>query len=312
MPEYSNKRKRMESLRRSNNSSVLQIIQTLEICGKEVLNETPFVVSSMNKHFASHLFERKDAAMMEPRILFETSVCIERDADIVKLCNDDDTFLTAKSTIPESVTPRVDAIVFPVHDKSFHIGAVTPITKTNPRRTTPRSHCTSSPYSTSDFCNNDLSRQIEAMVLEAETSYENRPKRSKPTNARHLSAEHSTIDEVGHSSSIVTNKSLATMKNIAFCTPTRKTIQDKTLEKMKVVTPSPQSKSNALELFSRMFHAQDSPCVPALMPVGSTISLSSEQSTGRSSDNNFSLNRMKFVKNIAATQRNETWTLFSV
>ena len=307
MPEYSIKRKRMESLRRSNNSSVLQIIQTLEFCGKEVLHESPFVVSSMNKHFASHLLGRKDAAMMEPRILFETSVCIERDADIVEHCNDDDTFLTAKS-IPESVTPRVDAIVFPLHDKSFDIGAVTPITKTNPRRTTPRSYCTSS----SDFCNNDLSRQIEAMVLEAETSYENRPKRSKPTNARHLSAEHSTIYEVGHSSNTVTTKSLVTMKNIAFCTPTRKTIQDKTLEKMKLVTPSPRSKSNALELFSRMFHAQDSPGVPALMPVGSTTSLSSELSTGRSSDNNFSLNRMKFVKNIAATQRNETWTLFSV
>ena len=244
--------------------------------------------------------------MMEPRILFETSVCIERDADIVEHCNDDDTFLTAKS-IPESVTPRVDAIVFPLHDKSFDIGAVTPITKTNPRRTTPRSYCTSS----SDFCNNDLSRQIEAMVLEAETSYENRPKRFKSSTARRPSAEHATIDEVGHSSR--SNESLETTKNIVFSTPSMKTRRDMTLEKMKNATPSPQSRRNALELFSFMFHAQDSADVPALMPVGSTTSLSSELSIKAStSDNNSSLKRMTFVKDTVATQRNETWTLFSV
>ena len=184
MPEYNNKRKRTESLRRSRNSSVLQIIQTLEICGKEVPNESPFAVSSMKKYFASHLIECKDAGMMEPRILFETSVCIEQDVDIGKHCDDDDTFLTAKSTIPESVASKVDANSFSLIDKPLDVGVVTPIPKTNPRRTTPKSPCTSSSHSTSDFCNSDLARQIEAMVLEAETSYENRPKRYKSSTAR--------------------------------------------------------------------------------------------------------------------------------
>ena len=86
-----------------------------------------------------------------------------------------------------------------------------------------------------------------------------------------------------------------------------------TLKKMKNATPSPQSRRNALELFSFMFHAQDSVDVPALMPVGSTTSLSSELSIKAStSDNNSSLKRMTFVKDTVATQRNETWTLFSV
>ncbi len=65
----------MESLYHSKNSSVLQIIQALEICGKEVLND-PFTVSSMKKYFASQLLECNDVGIIEPRILFETSVCI--------------------------------------------------------------------------------------------------------------------------------------------------------------------------------------------------------------------------------------------
>jgi hypothetical protein len=306
MPEYNNKRKRSESLRRSRNNSVLQIIQTLEICGKEILNESPFAISSMKKHLSSHLLECKGAVIVEPRILLE-QICIERDVDNGENFNDDDTFITAKSTIPESLTSKVDTIVFSVDDKPFDIGAVTPIMKTNSRRTTLRSPCTSASYSTSDFCNNDLARQIEAMVLEAEISYENRPKRSRPSAAWYASAEHATIDEVEHSNRA--NESLVTIKNNEFSTPSRKTIE--ILEKMKVVTPSPQSRRYAVELFSRMFHAQDSADVPALRPVGSTASLSSEFSfDARYSDDNFSLKRMKLVKNIAARQQNEAWTLF--
>jgi hypothetical protein len=52
--------------------------------------------------------------------------------DIGEHCNDDDTFLTAKSTIPESVTSKVEATVFLFDGKPFDIGVVTPIAKTNP------------------------------------------------------------------------------------------------------------------------------------------------------------------------------------
>jgi hypothetical protein len=96
---------------------------------------------------------------------------------------------------------------------------------------------------------------------------------------------------------------LVAIKDIEFSTPSRKTLQAKTLEKTKKVTPSPQSRSNTLELFSFMFHAQDLVDVPALRQVGSTTSLSSEFSIeARSSDNYFSLKRMKFFKNTSAAK----------
>ena len=110
----------------------------------------------MKKYFASHLIECKDVGRMDPRILSKRSICIEQEVDICEHCNDDDTYSTAKSMIPELVASKVDANLFSLIDKPLDIGVVTPITKTNPHGTTPRSPCMSSLHSTSGFRNIDL------------------------------------------------------------------------------------------------------------------------------------------------------------
>ncbi|KAL3806414.1 hypothetical protein ACHAXA_002660 [Cyclostephanos tholiformis] len=274
---HKRKHDRLDNLRRSRNRSVLQIVQTLEICAKNGVC-TP-VITSTRGCPPTRIGERNDSAMLTgPTIIFDVNVCDEHVVEKSEHGNDDDTFLTAISTIPGSVASRVDATVFAANETPLHIGAVTPITKIKPRRrTTPRSPHLAPFDSASDTCDNDLARRIEAMVLETETAYENRPKRTRPSDARRTTAEHANIDEKGRLGR--GNKSLISVENAACSTPDRKTHR----EGMKVATsPSPHSRRRALaiDFFSRAFHTPYSDDVPEMSSVGSTASVSSEWSIG--------------------------------
>lgn len=136
------------------------MIQTLEIFSKASNNE--------------------DASLSRPikklRLTPDAASC--SDTDESSYCNDDDdTFVSAISNYPNT---------FAALDVPFEIGVViSPMKKTSSiasRRIRHRSSCTST-SSVSDLANNDLARQIEAMVLDAETAYKNRHLKKENHNA---------------------------------------------------------------------------------------------------------------------------------
>lgn len=87
--------------------------------------------------------------------------------DETDFCDDDDTFVSASSSEADTSFAVVD-------DKAFKLTgtSATPVMITTTRRQRRFNDTSSCNYS--DFSNNDLSRQIEAMVLEEETAYNNR------------------------------------------------------------------------------------------------------------------------------------------
>ena len=107
-------------------------------------------------------------------------------------------------------------------DEPFEFGIVTlpsekrpRITSRHQRRGNDRASCYDS-----DFCNNDLTRQIGAMVLEAETDFENRHvKKPKRSASQLLSTECSSIKEVEQGSS--TDKTLGQSRIIYPAYPPR-------------------------------------------------------------------------------------------
>ena len=269
---HKRKHDRLVSLRRTRNRSVLQIVQTLEICSRENVGawHRAAAVSPMKRCMPS---THRDAMAVAPRILFDMSA---RDEVVVDGKDDDDeTFLTAMSAMP------------------FHIGmTTTPAAKIGTRigRTieAPRSTArgtASHERSASDICNDDLARRIEALVLETENAYEesrSSKRRGRPSDGR----AGGTNDE-----------SSMTVENAPFGTPSGKT----TRVTMGVVTPSPIGgrRAQALEFFGRALFrdAPRSDDVPGLSPVGSSAaSLSSEWSIGAGNDDT------------VPSKRNETWT----
>mmetsp|Transcript_29723 Transcript_29723/g.62048 ORF Transcript_29723/g.62048 Transcript_29723/m.62048 type:complete len:212 (+) Transcript_29723:813-1448(+) len=86
--------------------------------------------------------------------------------DETNVCDDDDAFVSASSSEADTNFAAVDEKVFQL------TGSATPVVITTTRRQRRVNDTSSCNYS--DFCNNDLSRQIEAMVLKEETAYNNR------------------------------------------------------------------------------------------------------------------------------------------
>lgn len=189
-------------------------------------------------------------------------------------CNDDDTFVTAASSSADSPSSEVDT--FAVCDEPFEIGIVTlrgenraRITSRRQRREKNKTSCYDS-----DFCNNDLARQIEAMALEVETVFENRHV-TKRSVAQLLSSECSIIKKVERASSA--DKSFDTIEDNLPSIPAKNTFQEKTLETIKDTPSTPNW--YPLQLLHRTFQAQhEHDDVPAMSSCDSLVSVSSDYS----------------------------------
>ena len=296
MPEQQN-HERLESLRRRKNGSVLQMIQALEMCSTTLMNDEasplrPSKKPCLTLHRSTDL---KSSLFIMPGVItcnnvIDQSDCCNDDCNNVidesDCCNDDDTFVTSASSCPDS--PSSDVDIFAVGEDRFEIGIVTPPSKKRLRITSRRQRRGKDKTSChdSDFCNNDLARQIEAMVLEVETAFENRHvKKSNRSAAQLLSAEFSIIEEVKQASSA--NKTLETIDDSLPSIPAKKPFLEKTLEAIKDTPSTPNW--YLLQLLHRTFQTQhDHDDVPAmttcdsdsLVSVSSDYSISTRSSSG--------------------------------
>jgi hypothetical protein len=297
-------RERLESLQRRKNGSVLQMIQTLEIYSTALKNDDACPLPPSKRSCLT--FHRSTDPKSRLSIMPDVITCHDT-TDESDYCNDDETFVSTLCNSPSAPTPEADTIA--ASDKPFEVGIVTPPSGKPPRITTRRqrrANDTSSCYY-SDFCNNDLSRQIEAMVFEVETAYENRHvKKPKHSVAQHSSTDCSSIKEVEQASSA--DNSLEMIKDTASSTPVKNPLQDKTLKTIKD-TPSTPNK-NPLQLLHRMFETQQEyDAVPTMKACDSLVSLSSEYSIStRSSSDNLSLAPTKKARKISP-QPNAEWAI---
>ena len=147
------------------------MIQTLEMCSTALKNDkaSPFRPSKKPCLTFHRSTDLKSSLFIMPGDITCNNVIDESDC-----WNDDGTFVTSASDSPDSPSSEVDT--FAVGDEPFESGIVTLPSEKRPRITSRRQRRGNARASCddSDFCNNDLARQIEAMVLEAETAFENR------------------------------------------------------------------------------------------------------------------------------------------
>lgn len=155
----------------------------------------------------------------------------------------------------------------------------------------------------SDFCDNDLSRQIEAMVMEAETAHENR--RAKKSN--HVIAQSLIKTPVKNEKSIE-------MKVEKLSTPAKEPLHFDLVRsnttKSICLSPIPHS-SEPLQLLRNAFQTptKKNDHVPEMTPCDSLASMASDYSfDSRSSFGSFSPTPQKKSWNFSA-QRNAEWSI---
>jgi len=297
---------RFESRRRRRNDSVLQMVQGLEIC-----NST--LQSAMTSKRPCLRFDRCNDLELESSTLFvmpEAITCCEY-RDTNDDCNDDDTFVSAVSGTSPSESGS-----FAVCDKPFEIGIVTPPKERQPRASSRRrrSRQQSSHYD-SDFCNNDLACQIEAMVLGVETVYENRHLKESKTTPDHCFRDHflssieNSINKVIHPEPAVSTAEVRETLNVPPSTLRKCRSQDKMLENTRDTSASRMG-SGSSGILHRLFQTpQSEDEAPAMISSDSFASLSSAHST--SSHSSMDLLTMTPVKKTGRlpAQRNAEWEM---
>jgi len=172
------------------------------------------------------------------------------------------------------------------------------------RRSKDKSRC-----NYSDFCDNDLSRQIEGMVMEVETAYANRHvKKSK-----HVIAQTPIQASIKKEEKVcTTGTSVAMMKDEELFTPTKNLLQvfnlvgGKTAKTISL-SPSPPSIKSQLHHAGKPTDVNDG--VPQMTPCDSLASLSSDYSIGSTSSlSSFGVTPQKKTWNFSR-QRNADWSI---
>eukprot|EP00579_Thalassiosira_antarctica_P010285 CAMPEP_0201915382 /NCGR_PEP_ID=MMETSP0903-20130614/5310_1 /ASSEMBLY_ACC=CAM_ASM_000552 /TAXON_ID=420261 /ORGANISM="Thalassiosira antarctica, Strain CCMP982" /LENGTH=305 /DNA_ID=CAMNT_0048450971 /DNA_START=176 /DNA_END=1093 /DNA_ORIENTATION=+ len=303
MPKQQN-RERLESLRRRKNRSVLQMIQTLEMCSTFENDEASPLRPSKKPCLTFH----RSTDLQSSLFIMPDDITCNNIKDESDCCNDDGTFVTAASSCPDSPSSEDDT--FAVGNKPFEIGIVTSPGEERPRITSRRQRRGKDKTSCydSDFCNNDLARQIEAMVLEAETAFENRHV-TKSSVAQLLSTECSIIKEAEQARS--NDKTLESTKNSLFSITAKNTLQVDTLETNKDNLPSTPN-WYPLQLLHRTFQTQTQQKhddVPSMTKSDSLVSVSSDHSTSaRSSSDLLNLTPTKKARKMSP-QPNAEWAI---
>mmetsp|Transcript_816 Transcript_816/g.1443 ORF Transcript_816/g.1443 Transcript_816/m.1443 type:complete len:337 (+) Transcript_816:129-1139(+) len=184
--ERRQRRERLECLHRRRNGSALQMVQTLEMCSPKLTRDGD---ASSTLRLKKPSLAPLRSTDQSPSCFFILPEGITSNGDVEKgkHCNDRDTLVSVSSGDTAVSTLGADAST--VGDEPFeeHGTATAPVAKSTTfttRRQRRASDTSSCNYS--DFCDNDLSRQIEAMVLRVETEYANRRvKKTKQNTATH-------------------------------------------------------------------------------------------------------------------------------
>jgi len=172
----------------------------------------------------------------------------------------------------------------------------------NPTRTTTRRQRRSQDTSTcnySDFCENDVSRQIEAIALEVETAYKNRrmKKVQSKTVTQSSFSKYPIVKEVDKASSIEMTPEVVKVVPISRVKNTY----------VKNTHIAPNKKS--MHLLHRMFNTKPEDDVPSMRACDSSMSLSSDYSvSSRLNSDFFSMSPMKKTRNFSP-QSNAEWAI---
>lgn len=279
------------------------MIQTLEMCSTLKNDEASPLRPSKKPCLTFHrLTDIKSSVFVMTDDFTCDNVIGESDC-----CNDDETFITAASSSADSPTSEADT--FAVGDEPFEIGIVTPPSEERARITSRRQrrHKEKTSCYDSDFCNNDLAREIEAMVLEAETAFDNRHV-TKRSVTQLLSTECSIIKEVEQASS--TDQTLETIEDNLPSIPAKNTPQEKTSETIKDTLSTPNW--YPFQLLHRTFQTQrqhEHDDVPAMTQCDSLVSVSGDYlMSTRSSSDLLSLTSTKKTRKMSP-QPNAEWAI---
>lgn len=158
----------------------------------------------------------------------------------------------------------------------------------------------------SDFCNNDISRQIEAMVNHVESDYANRrTKKNKSNVARKSLSKHVVARELQQVTSLESDQ--VTKNNIARG-PVRDDVTITRANSCYIQDPLYKPNREPSHLLGYVFHENMDDDVPAMRSCDS-MSLTSDHSfSTRSSSGTIGVSPMKLTRNVSA-QRNTEWPI---
>lgn len=274
------------------------MVQTLEICSPKLTHDGD---ASSTRRLKKPCLTPLRSTDQNPRCLFilpEGITCLG-DVEKGNHCNDRDTLVSVSTGDTAVSTSGADTST--AGDKPFeeHGTVTTPVAKpsTFTTRRQRRARDTSS-CNYSDFCDNDLSRQIEAMVLEVETAFDHRHvKKSEHIIATHLSSKYSITKKVKQD----------VLKCDVPSTPLKSTFE--AMVKGKPI----DSTKTSFGLLRRMFETQPGhgDAIPEMKPCDSLISLSSNRSSmmgTRSSSDFLSVLTSRKPRNMSA-QSNAEWAI---
>jgi len=278
------------------------MVQTLEMCSPKLTRDGD---ASSTLRLKKPSLAPLRSTDQSPSCFFILPEGITSNGDVEKgkHCNDRDTLVSVSSGDTAVSTLGADAST--VGDEPFeeHGTATAPVAKSTTfttRRQRRASDTSSCNYS--DFCDNDLSRQIEAMVLEVETAFDHRHlKKSEHIIATHLSSQYSITKKMEEE----------VLKCVVPITHPRSTFE--ALVKKPVKGEPNDSTENSFGLLRSMFETQlgrgDS--IPKMKPCDSLISLSSSRSSmmsSRSSSDFLSVLSIRKSRSMSA-QGNAEWAI---
>jgi len=213
---------------------------------------------------------------------------LSRVPDVVDICvrfrGDDNAFVISSTTSSDSVASDLEV-------------PLTPITTRRQRRAHDTSEC-----NYSDFCDNDLSRQIEAMALDVETTHANR-RTSRRTKKTSSASEQSVAEKRDQAPIVKPSPEVVRVE----CTPAP------AAENLDIRDTHCTPNKNSLHLLRQMFNKKLEDDVPAMrscdsMSLSSSFSSRSSLSTLSLSPVKLSMSPMKKLRSLSP-QPNAEWAI---